>query len=207
LGGKGLRELVRWARMLDRGPLEALLRTYLPQDGEERGHLDRMQTLLRAPGNPLERSHFVPGHFTASAFVLSPDRALLLLIHHQKLDRWLQPGGHIEANDPHVLGAARRELDEEAGLSDLALEIEGIFDLDVHPIPPRGAEPQHEHFDVRFLFRARSLALRAGSEVRAARWAALREVDEMTSDRSVRRAVHKLLRREAALQASAAGGS
>jgi 8-oxo-dGTP pyrophosphatase MutT (NUDIX family) len=192
--------------MPDRVPLAALLRAYVPESGEERVHLDRMQTLLRAAGNPFERSHFVPGHFTASAFVLSHDRALLLLIHHAKLDRWLQAGGHIEAHDPDVLAAARRELEEEAGLCDLELEIQGVFDLDVHAIPARGAEPRHEHFDVRFLFRARSLELRAGSEVKAARWEAVHEVEEITTDASVMRAVRKLMRREAALRASPAGG-
>jgi 8-oxo-dGTP pyrophosphatase MutT (NUDIX family) len=191
----------------DRSPLAALLRAFAPRDGEERAHLDRMHALLRAPGDPLARSHFVPGHFTASAFVLSPDRALLLLIHHGKLDRWLQAGGHVEARDPDILGAARRELQEEAGLSDLALEVQGIFDLDVHAIPALGPEPPHEHFDVRFLFRAPSLELHADSEVKAARWVPLGEIDEVTSDRSVARAVRKLTGRGSDLRAPSGGGS
>jgi 8-oxo-dGTP pyrophosphatase MutT (NUDIX family) len=193
--------------MPDRVPLETLLRAYAPQDGAERAHLDRMLGLLEAPGDPLERNHFVPGHFTASAFVLSPDRAQLLLIHHEKLDRWLQAGGHIEAHDPDVLGAARRELLEEAGISDPALETQGIFDLDVHAIPALGAEPAHEHFDLRFSFRALSLRLRAGSDVKAARWVPLGEVFGVTSDNSVMRAVRKLMRRSEELRAPPSGGS
>jgi 8-oxo-dGTP pyrophosphatase MutT (NUDIX family) len=192
--------------MADRASLQALLHVYTPQDGDERAHLGRMQTLLGVAGNPLERSHFVPGHFTASAFVLSPDRARLLLIHHAKLDRWLQPGGHIEGHDPDVLGAARRELQEETGLESIALESQGIFDLDVHAIPALGREPAHEHFDVRFLFHAPSLQLHASSEVKAARWAPLSEIDEVMSDSSVVRVVRKLLPRPPERRARPGGG-
>lgn len=39
------------------------------------------------------------GHLTASAWILSPDQKSILMIHHKKLNRWLQPGGHLEAQD------------------------------------------------------------------------------------------------------------
>jgi 8-oxo-dGTP pyrophosphatase MutT (NUDIX family) len=152
-----------------------------------------MQALIAAAGDVFARDHFAPGHFTASGFVLSPDGHALLLIHHRKLNRWLQPGGHVERADTDIVTAARRELGEEVGLAQLPLEREGIFDLDVHAIPPLGRDPAHEHFDVRFLFRAPSFELQAGSDARAARWVPLALIDEVESDRSVMRAVQKLL--------------
>ncbi len=142
--------------------------------------------------DPFARDHFVPGHFTASAFVVSPDADALLLIFHGKLRRWLQPGGHVDACDVSILGAAQRELREEVGLSDLALHSPGIFDLDIHDIPPLKGEPSHAHFDVRFAFRARDLAFLAASDAEAGRWVKLSEIDETVSDRSVMRAVDKL---------------
>jgi len=132
------------------------------------------------------------GHFTASAFVLSPDASSLLLIHHAKLLRWLQPGGHVELGDESLLHAARRELGEEAGLDDAALVEPGPFDLDIHDIPARPGEPAHAHFDVRFLFRSPSWQHRAGSDARAARWLPLADISAELSDRSVMRAVEKL---------------
>ena len=56
---------------------------------------------------------------------------------------------------PHALprhrARALREAHEEAvNFDELARGSAGIYDLDVHPIPARGAEPAHEHFDIRF---------------------------------------------------------
>src|SRR5436189_5409859 len=91
---------------------------YQPIQARETAFVERMLELCRAEG-ACERSHFVPGHFTASAFVLSPDRRDLVLIHHKKLGIWVQPGGHVEPSDDDLLGAARREVLEEVGLAEL----------------------------------------------------------------------------------------
>jgi 8-oxo-dGTP pyrophosphatase MutT (NUDIX family) len=171
--------------------LEMWLQALAPVEAEERLHRSRMQTLSAQPG-AFGRDHFTPGHFTASAFVLAPDDTGLLLIHHARLDRWLQPGGHVEPGDADLLATARRELAEEVGIEDAELAAPGIFDVDVHPIPPARGEPGHEHFDVRFLFRARSRELRLSSEARAAAWVRFADLDPRQTDRSVLRAAHKL---------------
>lgn len=163
----------------------------------ERAHRARMLQLTQAAGDPpagdpFARDHFEPGHFTASAFVLSPERDALLLIHHRKLDRWLQPGGHVEPGDADMLAAARREALEEVGMGELALGGEGPFDLDVHDIPARADEPGHAHFDVRFLFVAPSRSFALSSESKAARWVLLSELCGPHVDASVARAAAKL---------------
>jgi 8-oxo-dGTP pyrophosphatase MutT (NUDIX family) len=89
------------------------------------------------------------GHLTGSALVVDATRARVLLLHHRKLDRWLQPGGHADG-DGDLAGVARREAVEETGIDALRVVTPAI-DLDVHAIPARGAEPRHLHLDLRFL--------------------------------------------------------
>jgi 8-oxo-dGTP pyrophosphatase MutT (NUDIX family) len=173
--------------------LDAALAAHVPADDAERAHRDRMRTLVSAPGDPFARDHYAPGHFTASAFVLSPAGDALLLILHAKLGRWLQPGGHVDPADADLLSAARREVTEETGLAALVASGSGICDLDIHLIPARPAEPSHEHFDVRFLFRAREAGATAASDARAVRWVPLTQVAAIESDASVVRAVRKIL--------------
>jgi 8-oxo-dGTP pyrophosphatase MutT (NUDIX family) len=175
--------------------LEALasaLAQHHATDAAEMAHLSRMRALLDQGAGCLSRSHFVPGHITASAFILSPREDALLLIHHEKLLRWLQPGGHLEASDASPLAAARREAHEEVGLSELEMLGRGIFDLDVHAIPSRKDEPAHEHFDVRFLFRAQRTDVRADSDAMDARFFPLEQFAAQHTDASVLRALEKL---------------
>lgn len=178
--------------MTNRDPLRALLLAHCPRDAEEATHRERMLQLVDAPADCFGRDRFSPGHFTASAFIVSPNRAQTLLIFHRKLKRWLQPGGHVEAADATILDAVRREVAEEVGLTDLPLALAGIFDLDIHPIPASKQDPSHEHFDVRFAFVAPSLQFAAGDDALSARWFDLSAVNEETSDRSVMRAIEKL---------------
>lgn len=170
--------------------LVAALQAYAPASPEQRGAKLQMLALAEQAGSA-RRTHFVPGHFTASAFVRSKAGDRLLLIHHRKLRRWLQPGGHLEAGDESILAAATRELAEEVAVRAEPVS-EGIFDLDIHDIPAHGVEPAHQHFDVRFLFQSTDDTIAAGDEVADARWFGVVELSTCTTDDSVRRAASAL---------------
>ena len=126
-------------------------------DALEARHRDSMIALLRSSGAPLARSSFFPGHITASLYIVDPATRSVLLHHHRRLDRWLQMGGHLEEGESPAV-AALREGREESGLTDLELVSDRIADLDVHAIPAGKGEPDHYHFDVRYIARTASPA-------------------------------------------------
>lgn len=168
--------------------LGALLADHRPANPGESAHLEAIRRLVEAPGDPTDRTRFDPGHLTASAFVLHPHREAVVLIHHAKLGIWVQPGGHLEADDADAEAAARREVDEETGLSGLTPL--GLVDVDVHPIPARGSEPSHRHYDLRFGFRATEDPLRSGPGVVDVRWVPLSRV--LALEESLARPARKL---------------
>ena len=100
------------------------------------------------------------GHITTSAFIIDPLYTEMLLLRHKSLHRWLQPGGHVEA-DASLLLSALREAAEETGIPQSQLQNipvfadhEVPFDIDSHYIPPnpKKQEDGHYHHDMRYLF-------------------------------------------------------
>ncbi len=111
----------------------------------------RVVDYCRRHGNALFRD-CRDGHLTGSGFVVDPVERRALLIHHRKLDRWLQPGGHADGEGDLAL-VALTEAVEETGLDGLRLVTPAI-DVDVHLIPARKGDPVHLHLDLRFLILA-----------------------------------------------------
>ena len=168
-----------------RDVLAEILAAHSPADEKERSDLEAMREHARSLEDPFSRLQRT-AHFTGSAVVVSPDGGQVCLVHHAKLGRWLQPGGHADAADDGSLEAtALREVAEETGL-EVTLEPRAPrpLDVDAHLIPERKGEPAHHHLDVRYLVRAKdAAALRHDpNESFGARWltwdAALSLADE-----------------------------
>jgi 8-oxo-dGTP pyrophosphatase MutT (NUDIX family) len=159
---------------MDRAGLLALLDRYERRSHRESGTIDRIRRLLQEHGRCFDRDCF-PGHITASAWIVSRESRAVLLTHHRKLGRWLQLGGHTDG-EADVLRAALREAEEESGLAGFepmpVADGPEILDIDIHLIPARGAEPAHEHHDIRFLLQVSELQTirRQESESKAIEW-------------------------------------
>jgi 8-oxo-dGTP pyrophosphatase MutT (NUDIX family) len=165
-------------------------------DGEALKSRDLALMLLERSPAPFSRDQFTPGHITASGLVLAPDGVSILLVHHRRLDRWLQPGGHVELEDATVADSARREVIEETGAV-LAPEAPSrLIGVDVHGIPPKGSEPYHLHHDLLFSFRALSDHFQVSPESRAVLWCNPAEFDRYSLPANIRRAYARLLSTE-----------
>ncbi len=138
----------------------------------KRESADRRKTLrlLRRTARPLSRDQFEPGHLTASGIVFSPDHQDVLLVHHRRLDRWLQPGGHVEEDDESPLATARREVIEETGVTLTEDHPPFLYGVHIHVIPASELEPEHLHYDMMFEFHAADTLLEPGAEVVDAKW-------------------------------------
>lgn len=172
-------------------PLEEQLRHYLLRFPEERSTVGRFEELLLHP-DAFERTH-LPGHITGSAFIISEDRTQTLLVHHAKLNRWLQPGGHCDG-DHDVTRVALREANEETGVVALHLFTQAIFDLDIHRIPERKDFPAHDHYDVRYIIKASPLdPIVVSEESHDVKWIRLDELEEFNKEEALLRLRRKLL--------------
>jgi 8-oxo-dGTP pyrophosphatase MutT (NUDIX family) len=132
--------------------LSRKLSIYKTSYPEEALFVPRFLSLLNNFHNCYSRS-LSTGHITGSAWIINEDADAVLLVHHKKLDRWLQPGGHADG-DENIISVSSKEAKEETGLSSLRLVNEDIFDIDIHQIPEHKSIKAHLHHDIRFLFQA-----------------------------------------------------
>jgi len=175
-----------------RNSLLLLLNAYNTTDVEEEKMLTEMKNFVAEHKDCFERT-FAPGHVTASGWIVSETGDQVLLMHHRKLDRWFQPGGHCDG-DPDVLAVARKEVEEETGLLDFSLAKQGIFDVDIHLIPANIKDAAHYHYDVRFLFKANATTeLIINSESRDLQWIPVTKVQDYNNSESIMRMARKTI--------------
>ncbi|HOX83234.1 MAG TPA: NUDIX hydrolase [Chryseolinea sp.] len=176
---------------MSRSTLLQQLENYTSSHNEENVFKNQFIELLQHP-HAFQRTH-LPGHITGSAWIIDDSKSKALLIHHGKLNRWLQPGGHADG-DENVLRVALREAEEETGVKNYEILKEGIFDLDIHPIPNRKDFPEHLHYDIRYLVQANTVdELILSDESLNVAWIRLEELPSFTENNSsINRMVEKV---------------
>jgi 8-oxo-dGTP pyrophosphatase MutT (NUDIX family) len=134
--------------------LHSLLTAYRATGQTEAADLARMTSAAAAGADPWSRA--LPLHFTASALVVHPRTERVLLRWHARMGSWLQVGGHGDPGESDPLAIALREAAEETGLRDLAPWPDTLLrHAVVCSVPASGAEPAHEHADLRFFLATR----------------------------------------------------
>ncbi len=168
-----------------------MLENYASSETEEIAFKRDMINFIKANPDCFER-FLETGHVVASAIVLNKDRSKVLLMHHAKLDLWVQLGGHCDG-DPDVLAVAIREAQEESGIMSIRPVHDKIFDIDIHLIPENKKEKTHYHYDVRFLLQVvGDEQLVQNSESKELRWIDINADEVPTKERSVVRLFEKL---------------
>lgn len=167
-----------------------LLTAYMPHASEEQQYKIDMLNFIQKYENCFERSLEI-GHITASAWLLNRDQTHALLMHHAKLNMWVQLGGHCDG-DSDVRAVALKEAQEESGIQDIVFVSSDIFDIDIHLIPENKKEREHYHYDIRFLLKvAGNEQVRNNHESKELRWIRRERSLLPTTERSVVRMFEK----------------
>jgi len=174
--------------------LLAQLHAHVAFDREEEIHRQKIIAFVERQPRQWWRRSTLEGHVTASAWVIDAAATHALLLHHAKLDCWVQPGGHIDDQDETVASAALREAVEETGLAGLALPAPSLFDVDIHAIPERKNEPAHLHYDLRYLIISPDTAVTISAESLGARWNSVADLTGPSIERSISRMAEKTIR-------------
>ena len=169
-----------------RQSLLALLTGYAQRYSAEAAHVERYTTFVKTYADCFERSQLL-GHVTGSAFIVDASGSRVLLTHHRKLNRWLQPGGHADGvTDVHRV--AMTEAEEESGLVSITFVTRDLLDVDIHAIPARPDEPEHFHYDCRFLLQAGTDdEFVVSDESHDLAWVALGDLESYTDEASILR--------------------
>ena len=174
--------------------LTAFLDRYQPEGHTETADVHAVRALTGTTANPYQRD--LPLHVTASALIVHPPTARVLLRWHQRQQAWLQVGGHGDPGETDPLAIVLREAEEETGLTDLApwpdAEIKQVVIVDV---PPGKGEPAHQHADVRFfLATAAPDAIQPENEHAQLRWLTLPGARDLTSEPNLRETLSRMQR-------------
>ncbi len=178
--------------MMNRSLLIEKLSKYTALDAEEEQMRAFCENFAKENENCLSRD-LLKGHFTAAAWITDRELTRAVLLHHSKLNIWIQPGGLIESGET-VEEACRREVLEETGLKRYKFASAEIFDIDVHSIPERKGVPEHLHLDIRFhLIADTQEPFDRNDESMDMKWLSFPEIEAYNSNRSIMRLIEKTL--------------
>lgn len=145
-------------------------------------------------------------HFTASVWVVTKSKPKkVLLIHHKKLDRWLQLGGHIEQFENPV-ETAIRETQEESGV-DISFLAQKIITADSETkflptpdflveqfIPHYQETPEHFHLDMQYVVEVEEQELKkSDSESHGIGWFSIEEALKLPIHEDTKKILQKIL--------------
>ena len=171
---------------MHRNKVISLLNRYQPTILKEIVAKTKMLEFIQTNENCFERTLEI-GHITGSAWLLNKNLDQALLIHHAKLNKWFQLGGHDDG-DSDILNVAIKEAQEESGILAIEAVIPDIFDIDIHEIPANKKDQVHFHYDIRFLLKVTSNEeIQINEEAKALAWIGKDESKLPTIEESILR--------------------
>lgn len=181
------------------------LSAYRPGCEQEVRDKAQMLRWLTVTPDPFSRENTI-AHFTASSWVVSPDRQKVLLIYHNLYNSWAWTGGHADG-ERDLLSVALREAREESGLQNLRLLQPGIFSLETLTVDGHRKRSayvsSHLHLNVTYLLEADpgdALRIKPDENSGVAWFSAAEVARKVTEPWMLEHVYRKLMERTAALR-------
>jgi len=162
------------------------LEKYIPKNEQEAADKRVMLEYSRHFDNLFSRENEV-AHFTASAWVVNPERTKVLMIYHNIYHSWAWTGGHADG-EKDLLKVAIKEVKEETGVGRVKVLSEEPFSIEVLCV--NGHEKRgkyvasHLHFNVTFLLEVseEELLRCKPDENSGVKWCDIDEVGKLSSE-------------------------
>lgn len=175
---------------------------YIPFNEQEEKDKEEIIRWLLICGDQVYSRKSRTAHMTASAWVVSPDRQHVLMAWHNLYKSWAWLGGHADGeSDLHAV--ARREAEEESGISGLRDASDGIFSMEILTVDGHEKKGEyvssHLHLNVTYLFEADmdgELSVKP-DENSAVGWIRADELEEKVSEPWMMERIYKKLREKA----------
>lgn len=149
----------------------------------------------------------LPGekHLTASIWITTPEKPKkILLIHHKKFDKWIQPGGHVEQFE-NPLECIIRETIEETGIditpffSTKLIGEQKLLPLPTYffeeIVPPHKEQPEHFHLDCMYhITLPEQPVVREEAGANDIRWFTLEETRQLLIHENTKYTIEDLLK-------------
>lgn len=130
---------------------------YQPEGEVEAAEKESFLQFINAFGDRAFARENLPGHFSASAWIVNPARDKVLMIFHKMFNSWTWVGGHADGmqNLQHV---AAKETQEETGVKDIRALLDEPLDINVLSVSNHVKKgrlvPRHLHYNAVYLFEA-----------------------------------------------------
>ena len=173
---------------------------FQPGDAREAQEQRMILEMIDRLGNAILTRESEIAHMTASSIIVSKDRRRTLMAFHRIYNSWAWTGGHADGESDFE-AVARREAQEETGISGLTRLGGGIASLEILPVwaHVRRGKPvgSHLHLNVSYLFEADdSLPLSVREDENSAvGWLVVDRLGESVSEPPMLPVYERLLRR------------
>lgn len=132
------------------------IKNYKPYNEQENYDKEGILKYLEKEKNVFTRDNKI-AHMTVSAWVVNKERNKVVMVYHNIYNSWSWMGGHADG-EKNLFLVAKKEVEEESGLSNIRPILNDIFSLEILTVDGHVKNKKyissHLHLNITYLFEA-----------------------------------------------------